>query len=255
MAAFMSASFAYHVCLRHKHMAYANMLSRPRSEVVMAVASRRPGRPARLSRDAVLEAAVRVADEGGLEALTMQRVAEAVGAEAMSLYRHVRNKEDLLDGIVDLVYAEIELPRLGTGWWVAMRDRAISAREVLRRHPWAVGLMESRSSPGPANLRHHDVVSGTLLAAGFSSVEATHAYNLLDSYIYGFVLQETTLPFGTQEEMEAMATSMAVSESEYPYLQRVAGDLIAAGFSYADEFEFGLDLILDGIERRRKGRR
>ena len=173
-----------------------------------AVANRRPGRPARLSRDAVLQAAVRVADEGGLDALTMQRVGEQVGAEAMSLYRHVRNKEDLLDGIVDLVYAEMELPQAGTDWRTAMRDRAISAREVLRRHPWAISLMESRSSPGPANLRHHDSVSGVLLAAGFSSAMTTHAYNLLDSYIYGFVLQETTLPFGTQEEMEAMAESM-----------------------------------------------
>ena len=216
-----------------------------------AVANRRPGRPARLSRDAVLRAAVRIADEGGLDALTMQRVAEQVEAEAMSLYRHVRNKEDLLDGIVDLVYAEIELPPTGTGWRTAMRDRAISARAVLRRHPWAVSLMESRSSPGPANLRHHDAVSGVLLAAGFSSAMTTHAYNLLDSYIYGFVLQETTLPFGTQEEMEAMAESMIVDTSQdaYPHLRRVATELIAAGFRYADEFEFGLDLILDGIER------
>src|SRR5262245_30389759 len=216
------------------------------------VANRRPGRPARLSREAVLQAAVRIADERGLEALTMQRVAESVGAEAMSLYRHVRNKDDLLDGIVDLVYAEIELPRSGTKWRRAMRERAISARDVLRRHPWAVSLMESRSSPGPANLRHHDVVSGVLLDAGFSSVEATHAYNLLDSFIYGFVLQETTLPFGSQEEMEAMAETMIAGGAEaYPHLQRVATELVAAGFSYADEFDFGLELILDGIDRRR----
>ena len=222
-----------------------------------AVANRRPGRPARLSRDAVLRAAAHIADERGLDALTMQRVGEQVGAEAMSLYRHVRNKEDLLDGIVDLVYAEMELPRPGSDWHKAMRDRAISARDVLRRHPWAISLMESRSSPGPANLRHHDAVSGVLLAAGFSSVETTHAYNLLDSYIYGFVLQETTLPFGTPEEMEAMAGSMiqASSPDEYPHLRTVATELLAAGFDYADEFEFGLDLILEGLERRHTGAR
>ena len=215
-----------------------------------AIANRRPGRPARLSRDAVLRAGVRVADEGGLDALTMQRVGEQVGAEAMSLYRHVRNKEDLLDGIVDLVYAEMELPPAGAEWRTAMRDRAISAREVLRRHPWALSLVESRSSPGPANLRHHDAVSGVLLAAGFSSAMTTHAYNLLDSYIYGFVLQETTLPFATQEEMGAMAESMMGEALEiYPNLGRVASELMAAGFAYADEFEYGLDLILDGIER------
>ena len=216
-----------------------------------AVANRRPGRPARLSREAVVGAALRIADEGGLEALTMQRVADQVGAEAMSLYRHVRNKDDLLDGIVDLVYAEMDLPRSGVDWRTAMRERAISAREVLRRHPWALSLMESRSSPGPANLRHHDAVSGVLLDAGFTGVTTTRAYNLLDSYIYGFVLQETTLPFGTPEEMEAQASAMMGERppGEYEHLRAVAADLVAAGFVYADEFEFGLDLILDGIER------
>jgi AcrR family transcriptional regulator len=215
------------------------------------VANRRPGRPARLSREAVLRAAVRIADEGGLEALTMQRVGEQVGAEAMSLYRHVRNKEDLLDGIADLVYAEIALPRSGVDWRTAMRERAISAREVLRRHPWALSLMESRSSPGPANLRHHDAVCGVLLDAGFSGVTTTRAYNLLDSYIYGFVLQETTLPFGTPDEMEAQAAAMMGERppGEFEHLRTVAADLVAAGFVYGDEFEFGLDLILDGIER------
>ena len=130
-----------------------------------AAISRRPGRPARLSRESVLRAAVEVADEGGIEALTMQRVGEAVGAEAMSLYRHVRNKEDLIDGAVDLVFAEIELPPTDTDWRSAMRIRAVSVREVLRRHPWAVGLMESRAMPGPANMRHHDAVLGVLLGA------------------------------------------------------------------------------------------
>jgi AcrR family transcriptional regulator len=193
-----------------------------------------------------------VADDGGLEALTMQRIGEQVGAEAMSLYRHVRNKDDLLDGIVDLVFAEIELPAAGTEWKTAMRARAVSARAALTRHPWSVGLMESRSQPGPANMAHHDAVLGVLFAAGFSGLDATHAYNLLDSYIYGFALQERGLPFGNQEELAVLGATMFrdMPASEYPNLQQVAGELIESGFDYADEFEFGLDLILDGLERR-----
>src|SRR6476661_519211 len=168
-----------------------------------AAIGRRPGRPARLSRESVLRAAVEVADEGGIEALTMQRIGEAVGAEAMSLYRHVRNKEDLIDGAVDLVFAEIELPPTDTDWRTAMRRRAVSVREVLRRHPWAVGLMESRAMPGPANMRHHDAVLGLLLGAGFTSATATHAYNLVDSFVYGFALQERGMPFGNPDELAA----------------------------------------------------
>jgi AcrR family transcriptional regulator len=218
---------------------------------VEAAITRKPGRPARLSRDAVLNAALALADEGGLDALTMARIGEQVGAEAMSLYRHVRNKEDVLDGIVDLVFAEIELPPTRDDWKTAMRARAHSAREVLRRHPWSIGLMESRAQPGPANMRHHDAVLGSLRGAGFSSAMATHAYNLLDSFIYGFALQERGMPFATPEEMAAMEASMFQGlAGEYPHLQAVASDLIASRFSYADEFDFGLDLILDGIERQ-----
>ena len=215
------------------------------------VAQRKPGRPARLSRDGVLRAAMRIADEGGLEAVTMQRIGEQVGAEAMSLYRHVRNKDDVLDGIVDLVFDEIEVPLAQADWRTAMRERANSARAVLRRHPWAIGLMESRSVPGPANMRHHDAVLGVLARAGFSSEMAVHAYNLLDSFIYGFALQERGMPFGTPEEMEALGESMFRDEAAgaYPHLQAVAMDLIAGQFSYGDEFAFGLDLILDGLER------
>ena len=219
------------------------------------VSTRRPGRPARLSREGILRAAVAIADEGGLESLTMGRIGAQVGAEAMSLYRHVRNKDDLLDGVVDLVYAEIELPVADAGWKPSMRHRAISARDVLRGHPWAIGLMESRSQPGPANMAHHDAVLAVLLGAGFSSATATHAYNVLDSYIYGFALQEVSLPFGTQEEIAALGERIFENRQDttYPNLRRVTADLIAAGFAYADEFEFGLDLILDGLERMHAG--
>ena len=216
-----------------------------------ALERRRPGRPARLSRDQVLGAALALADAQGLGAVTMQRVAHALGAEPMSLYRHVRNKDDVLDGLVDLVYAEITLPAPDEPWRPAMRRRAISARAALLKHPWAVSLMESRTHPGPANLAHHDATVGNLFAAGFSATKAVRAYNLVDSYIYGFTLQEHQLPFDSTQELAELAPEMltAFPAGQYPNLVVVATELVSAGFRYADEFEYGLDLILDGIER------
>ncbi len=210
---------------------------------------RKAGRPARLSRDMVVRAAVEVADRDGLEALTMRNIGHQLGAEAMSLYRHVQNKDDVLDGIVDLVYAEIELPPSSVDWKTAMRRRAISSREALTRHPWAVALMESRRQPGPANLRHHDAVVGVLLDAGFSGAMATRAYNLLDSYIYGFALQEVNIPIPTTESVADVAADFIsqIPADEYPHLKAVASELMESGFVYADEFEPGLDLILDAI--------
>ena len=218
-----------------------------------ATAVRRAGRRARLSRDQVLRAAIDLADEGGLEALTMQAIGSRLGAEAMSLYRHVRNKDEILDGIVEIVFTEIELPDGAADWKAAMRKRAISARGTLARHPWAIGLLESQARPGPANLRHHDAVLGILLAAGFSGAMATHAYNLIDSYIYGFVLQERTLPIATPEALAEVGEVLIgqLPGDEYPHLKAVGTELMASGFNYADEFEFGLDLILDGLERSR----
>jgi AcrR family transcriptional regulator len=179
----------------------------------------------------------------------MRSLARSVGAEAMSLYRHVRDKDDLLDDLVDLVYAEIPLPDPGTPWRAAMRERAVATREVLLRHRWAVGLMESRRKPGPANLRHHDAVVGILSEAGFDARAATHAYNLLDSYIYGFVLQEQSLPFASAEELADVGAELlgGVDPEAYPYLARVSSELIAAGFDYGAEFEVGLDLLLDAL--------
>lgn len=178
----------------------------------------------------------------------MREVGRAVGVEAMSLYRHVEDKDDVLSGIVDLVFAEIELPD-DTGWRTFMHQRAISARAVLARHPWALGLLDAQARPGPANLRHHDRVLGVLREAGFSSRMATHAYSLLDSYVYGFVLQERSLRFGTPEAMTD-STEMILQEASmdvYPSLTAVGRALVDAGFDYGDEFEFGLDVILDGI--------
>jgi AcrR family transcriptional regulator len=205
-----------------------------------------------LSRERVLRVAVALAGESGLASLTMRKLGEALGVEAMSLYNHVANKEELLDGMVDHVFAEIELPAAGAGWKVAMRARAVSARAALSRHPWAIGLMQSRTSPGPATLRHHDSVIGSLRGAGFSIVMAAHAFSVLDGYIYGFALQETTMPLGTEEETAAMAEMMLARfpADDYPHLAELTvGHILQPGYDYAKEFEYGLDLILDGLER------
>lgn len=208
-----------------------------------------------LNRDRVLRAAVELADEGGIGALTMQQIGRRLGVEAMSLYRHVRNKDDILDGIVDLVFAEIELPADRSSWQTVVRARSISARAALRRHPWAITLMESRMAPGPANLRSHEDTLTVLLGSGCSATMATHAYNLVDSYVLGFALQEVNLPFGNAEELAAVGDELLtqVPADQYPNLVRVGSELLASGFDYGNEFEFGLDLILDGIERAVRG--
>jgi AcrR family transcriptional regulator len=209
-----------------------------------------------LTRQRVLRAAMTLADRGGVGSLSMRKLAQQLGVEAMSLYHHVASKDDLLDGMVDLVFDEIDLPSGETGWKAAMRQRAISARKVLSRHPWAIGLMESRSTPGPANLRHHDAVIGRLRAAGFPVALTAHAYSLLDSYIYGFALQEASLPFDTPEETAELAQTMLAGfpADAYPHLTELATEhVLQPGYDYGDEYEFGLDLILDGLERAAAG--
>ena len=170
----------------------------------------------------------------------------------MSLYKHVANKDDMLDGMVDVVFSEIDLPSTGIQWKESMRQRAFSAREVLGRHPWAIGLTESRMKPGPANLRHHDSVIGCLRKEGFSIELALHAYSALDSYIYGFALQERSLPFETPADVAEVSERMLAQfpAGDYPHLTEAMVEHVGKpGYDYADEFEFGLDLILDGIER------
>jgi len=213
-------------------------------------------RRVRLNRDRVLRAAVTLADHAGIEALTMRTLAQELGVVPMAPYKHVANKEDLLDGMVDIVFGEVEFPSSGADWKAAMRQRAISMREALSRHRWAIGLMESRMQPGPANLRHHNAVMKCLREAGFSFQTAVHAYSALDSYIYGFALQEKTLPFQTPEESAQVAeTKLAMQPpsiaEEYPYLVEVVVELGKSGYDYAVEFEVGLDLLLDGIEKLR----
>ncbi|WP_443079228.1 TetR/AcrR family transcriptional regulator C-terminal domain-containing protein [Streptomyces sp. NBC_01498] len=203
-----------------------------------------------LSRERVIRTAVAVADSKGSAALTMRAIAEPLGVEAMSLYHHVAGREDVLDGMVDAVFAEIELPPLDTDWKSAMRRRAESARAVLRRHPWAVALMDSRTRPGPATLRHHDAVLGALRAGGLSVPAAAHAFSLIDSYLYGFVMQELSLPFSNTAELDAVADGIVreMPADAYPHLMELVTEhVLQPGYAYADEFAYGLNLILEAL--------
>ena len=205
-----------------------------------------------LQRDRILHTAVLLADTGGIASLTMRKLGAAMGVEAMSLYHHVANKDELLDGMVDRVFGEIELPRAGTGWRTAMTRRAFSAREVLSRHRWAISLMESRASPGPNTLRHHDAVIGALRRGGFPVALAAHAFSAIDSYVYGFAMQESALPFDTAEETAELAQAIMgrFASGEYPHLTELTVEhVLQPGYDYGEEFSFGLDLILDGLER------
>ncbi|MEU2391104.1 TetR/AcrR family transcriptional regulator [Streptomyces sp. NPDC007369] len=208
-----------------------------------------------LSRERVLAAAVRVADAGGITALTIRSLAQELGVKPMSLYHHVPNKEAIVDGIVDAVFAEIDLPPAGTDWRTALRHRAHSARDVLRRHPWATAVMDSRAHPGPATLRHHDAVIAVLRGGGFPFALAAHAFSLLDSYVYGFALTEAALPFEPQEIGEAALDFLAqFPAGDYPHLVEFTREhVMQPGYAHGAEFDFGLDLILDGLERRLAG--
>ncbi|MDW4574073.1 TetR/AcrR family transcriptional regulator [Microbacterium sp. M3] len=204
-----------------------------------------------LSKQRVVAEAIRLADREGVAGLSMRRLAGTLGAGAMSLYHYVASKEELLDAMIDAVFDEIELPAEGTDWQSALRQRAVSVREALARHPWANGLMESRTSPGPANLRHHEAVTACLRRAGFSALMSTHANWLLDSYVYGFALQAAGLPFDTAAELAEVTEDVYLPQlpvDEFPYLNESAAALIAAGFDPAEEFLFGLDLVLAALE-------
>ncbi len=213
------------------------------------IATRRP-----LSRARVLQAAVALADEAGLDGFSMRGLAQELGVVPMALYKHVANKEELLDGMVDIVFGEIELPSGELDWRSAMRRRAISTRDALKRHTWAIGMMESRH-PGPANLRNHNAVMGCLREAGFPFRMAIHAYSLQDAYNYGFALQERDTGFDTPdsagEAAQRRAETVGALES-YPHLVEIAIQLPESGYDNAVEFAWGLDLILDGLERLRQ---
>lgn len=208
-----------------------------------------------LSQDAIITAAMNLADEHGIDAVTMRRLAQELGVQAMSLYHHIESREAILDGLVERAFEEIELPAEDVQWRAAMTLRARSAREALLRHPWAVPLLDSRSDPGPATLQHHNAVLGHLRRGGFTVAEAAQAFAVLDAYIYGFVVQERALPLQPEALTGEQTTHLlAQLQGAYPNLAEVVREHISTdGFSQQQTFEAGLDLILGGLERRRAG--
>jgi AcrR family transcriptional regulator len=205
-----------------------------------------------LSRTRVLDVALRLADEGGIKAISMRKLAQALGVQAMSLYNHVANKDDILDGIVDIVIGEIEVPDLAMDWKTAMRRRAISAHEVLLRHPWASLAIMSWANVGPANLRYVDATLGCLREAGFSFEMADRAWNAIDSHIYGFTLQELKFPFEPEKYSEAAQHGLSLIPADrYPYMNQLTHFVIDGSYDGIHDFEFGLELILDGLDRLR----
>jgi AcrR family transcriptional regulator len=211
-----------------------------------------------LSRERIVVEAVALADRDGVAGLSMRRLAERLGVEAMSLYHYVANKEQLLDAMVDSVVAEIELPTPGEPWRPAMERRTRSARATLHRHGWAVALMDSRAGAGSATIGHHDAVIGTFRSAGFSIPLVAHAMSLLDSYVHGFVMQELVLPFRGEDELQSLVDDVlgAFPAEQYPHFAELAqSHVLQPGYTYAAEFNFGLELILDGIERARRKER
>jgi AcrR family transcriptional regulator len=206
-----------------------------------------------LSRERVLRAAIALADESGIAALTMRRLGQQLGVEAMSLYNHVANKDAVLDGIVDLVLGDIDVPPSGTDWRSAMRRRSISAHEVLLAHPWAAVLIMSRFNIGPGMTRYLDATLGRLREGGFSVAGALDAWHTLDSHLYGFTLQELNLPFGVEETQQVSADVLGqLDMTAFPHVVEVITEIMQTG--RVEDFAFGLDLILDGLEKQRERR-
>ena len=204
-----------------------------------------------LNRERVLRAAMAYADEHGLDALTMRALGQALGVQAMSLYNHVRHKDDLLDGLVDTVIGEIEVPAVETHWKTAMRLRAQSAHEVFLRHPWAAGLVTSRAAPAPAMMRYLDATFGFLRRAGFPPEMVDHASNAIDSHIYGFTLQKLNFPFdwGAVRDVAGSYLPM-MRQGGYTYVAELIEHVVESEYGGVNDFNFGLDLLLDGLERR-----
>lgn len=205
----------------------------------------------RLSAERVLTGALDLADEIGINELTIRRLADALDVKPMTIYHHVPNKEAIIDGMVDLVFSEISDPDPTLGWKPALRERCVSARTVLARHPWAAAYMESRTTPGPETLSHHDAVLGCL-RRGMSLQMTAHAYALLDAFVYGFALQEASLPATGDADMAELADAIVgqFPPGAYPNLVEITvGHVLQPGYDFTKEFDFGLDLILDGLER------
>ncbi len=210
-----------------------------------------------LSRERVLSSAIALADEAGIESLSMRRLGQKLGVEAMSLYNYVANKDDLLIGMLDIVVDEMEAPAAGTDWKAAMRASAISAHDVLVRHPWACSILISGTSrPAPSRLRYIDAVLRCLREAGFSVDLTHHAYHALDSHVIGFTMWQLSIDFPSQEDLENAAGTFLreFRPGEYPhFIEHVQHHLREPSDDDQSEFDFGLDLILDGLERARGG--
>ena len=203
-----------------------------------------------LTRDRVLRTALALADDQGLEALTMRALGDALGVQAMSLYNHVANKDAILDGIVDLVVSEMEVPSAADPWKDAMRKRCSSAHAVLLRHPWACGQL-ARANTGPAMIRYVDATLGCLHGAGFSLEEADRAWNALDSHVFGFTLQKLNFPFKADEYAAVAAGYLPfLSKDQFPTMYLLTERVATGAYNGLHDVEFGLDLLLDGLERR-----
>ncbi len=216
------------------------------------MAPRSTAKKQRLSAERVLDGAMTLADEIGIESFTIRKLADALDTKPMTIYHHIPNKEAIIDGMVDRVFAEIDRPLADVDWRTAIRHRCLSAREVLGRHWWAAPLMESRTNPGPETLGHHDDVIGCLRGGGLSWEMTAHAYALLDSYVYGFSMQEASLPATGGEDMAELAESIIepFPAGSYQHLAEFTAEhVLQPGYDFRAEFEFGLDLILDGLDR------
>lgn len=204
----------------------------------------------RLTKKRILRQALRLADAGGVEQLSMRRLAKELGVQAMSLYNHIANKDEILDGLIELVVAEIAVPNLDDPWKVAMRSRASSAHETLLRHPWAILTLMTRANAGPSMLRYVNATLGCLRRAGFSSVVADRAWNAMDNHIYGYTLQEVNFPFEAPEYAEAARAFLErIPAEQYPYFTELATLIRDGRYTGVHDFAFGLDMILDGIDR------
>ena len=204
-----------------------------------------------LSRDRILQAALAIAAETGIASLTMRRLGQTLGFEAMSLYNHVTNKDDVIDGILDLVLAESELPSLKEEWDTAIRSSAISVHQALRRHPWACTLLMSPDHMRPARLRYMDALLGSLRQAGFSAETTYHAYHVIDAHIFGFSFWQTSHSYTADDVSNLTATlEQIIPADDYPHLHEHAQQHLTDGPQHeVNAFEYGLDLILDGLKK------
>ena len=206
-----------------------------------------------LSRERVLDGAMAIADAGGIGSLTIRSLAQELGVKPMSVYHYVANKDEIIDGIVDLVYGEMELPSAEGDWRAEMHRRCTSAREVLGRHPWAIPLLQSRTAPGPATLHHHDAVIACLRGSGLSVEMTAHALALIDSYVFGFALSEAALPIHGPESVPEIAEAIMqrFATGAYPHLLEFSTEhVMKPGYDFGEEFEFGLGVVLDAFGER-----